>query len=67
MLKNGEIYKVFKMFEDIQPALPYTGGNINDKTPKEQWESRIYYNNGALNNQFIAFLMGYSFGKAVSI
>ena len=67
MFKNGEIEEVIKMFERPaqQKNLPYTGGSL-EKEPRESWKHRIYYTNGAVNNQFLSYLAGYSAGKVSS-
>jgi hypothetical protein len=67
MLKNGEIEIVMGAFENpaLQRNLPYTGGNIEGKEPRNEWRNKNFYSNGALNAQFLAFLAGYSAGKAM--
>lgn len=67
MFKSGEIERAIKMFENpsLQRSLPYTGGRLDDKADRTEWKAGCYYNNGALNDQFLAFLSGYSAGKAV--
>ena len=49
----------------IQERMPYTGGDLKNKTEIEQWKNEQYYNNGSLNNQFRAFFAGYLSHKAV--
>jgi hypothetical protein len=65
MFKNGEMEQVIKMFENpnLQKNLPYHGGVLSDKTPRNDWKRGYYYNNANLNDLFIAYLAGYSAGK----
>jgi hypothetical protein len=36
-----------------------------EREPYEFWKKGVYYANGAVNDYFIVYLRGYSFGKAV--
>ena len=74
MYNNGEIEKVMDKFEkDIKRMPVYVGGSTEraDKVEAETTEGRIskryahnnYYNNGSVNQMFLMYLNGYSFGK----
>ena len=64
MFHNGEIEKVMHQFEKQQPKdLPYVGGSL-EREPRDYWKRRVFYTNGAINDQFLTFLSGYAFGVA---
>ena len=74
MYKNGEIEKVMTQFETSLAKMPvYIGGNKEraDKVQVEldggrtssRYANNNYYNNGSVNQMFIMYLHGYSFGK----
>lgn len=62
MNNTKEIYELMKMFE----ANAVKFFNVTSDFTKENkslWNKRIYYTNGEVNNNFIAYMFGYSFGK----
>lgn len=67
MFKTGEIERVIELFErpQLQRHLPYTGGAL-DKEPRENWKRDLFYSHGAVNDQFLTFLSGYSAGKSAA-
>lgn len=59
MLKTKEHIDLMAQFEkDLKP------GRL-DKEPKEMWVRGIVYQDGHVNAAFIAYRMGYAFGKCV--
>lgn len=59
MLKSKEHYELIEMFER-----EFVGRF--DKEPKELWPKGYIYRDGQLNQLFLAYRRGYSFGKLVS-
>jgi len=74
MYKNGELEEVMQQFEkSIKLSSVFVSGSM-DKEEKEEIETengriqkrythQAYYQNGQVNQLFIMFLHGYSFGK----
>jgi hypothetical protein len=65
MNNTKEIYEVFEMFEKDAPMLPSHVPANFEREPYPLWKKGAYYSNGAVNDYFIVYLRGYSFGKAV--
>ena len=74
MYSNGELETLMTRFENSLNTMPvYVGGSIEraDKVEVETDEGRTsnrymhnnYYNNGNVNQMFLMYLHGYSFGK----
>jgi hypothetical protein len=59
MLKTKEHYDLLSQFEkDFKDSrLLYRGGNV--------WAKKIIYQDGNVNNLFLAYREGYSLGKAI--
>jgi hypothetical protein len=59
MLKTQEHYDLMAQFEkDCKPGR-------TDKEPKESWARGIIYQDGAVNELFKVYRMGYALGKAI--
>jgi hypothetical protein len=59
MLKTIEHYELLAMFErDFS-------GYRHDREPKELWSAGRIYQDGSLNELFLAYRRGYAFGKVV--
>lgn len=59
MLKTNEHIELMTMFEK-----EYRGQRL-DKEPKDLWPQGIIYQDGKLNELFIAYRRGYAFGKVI--
>lgn len=59
MLKTNEHIELMQMFEK-----EYRGQRL-DKEPKELWPQGIIYQDGRVNELFIAYRRGYAFGKVI--
>jgi hypothetical protein len=59
MLKTKEHYDLISQFEKEH------SGRF-DKEPKESWPRGIVYQDGRVNELFLAYRRGYSLGKAAS-
>ena len=59
MLKTNEHYELLAMFER-----EFTGHRY-DKESKDLWPKGRVYQDGALNELFLAYRRGYALGKAV--
>lgn len=59
MLKTNEHIELMQMFEK-----EYRGQRL-DKEPKELWPQGVIYQDGKLNELFIAYRRGYAFGKVI--
>ena len=59
MLKTNEHIELMQMFEK-----EYRGQRL-DKEPKDLWPRGIIYQDGKLNELFIAYRRGYAFGKVI--
>ena len=62
MNNSKEIYELIKMFESDAVKFFNVTSDFT-KEDKSFWNKRIYYTNGEVNNTFIAYMFGYSFGK----
>ena len=60
MLKSKEHYELMAQFE--KTVIP---GRC-DKESKDLWPKGIVYQDGQVNKMFLAFRMGYSFGKVAA-
>lgn len=60
MLNTKEHYELLTMFER-----QYQHCRL-DREPKEGWARGIFYQDGMVNEIFLAFRKGYAFGKAVA-
>lgn len=77
MYQNGEIEKVMTQFEKSLRSMPvYIGGSVERAERSEvqtesgrmsrRYTGNNYYNNGSVNQMFLMYLTGYSFGKTAS-
>jgi len=62
MNDTKEIYDLMKMFESNATKFFNVTSDF-EKEDKSLWNKRRYYANGSVNNTFIAYMFGYSFGK----
>ena len=56
---NREHYEIMAMFER-----EYRGAGRLDKEPKELWPRQHIYQDGHVNELFLAYQRGYALGKA---
>lgn len=56
-LFDKEFYDLIEMFEK-----EYKGNRL-DKEDKKYWAKNIFYQDGLVNNLFLAYRKGYTFGK----
>jgi hypothetical protein len=63
MLKTKEFLDLMAAFEKSRCAHGYR----KDKEHKDEWRRKIYYQDGELNNLFIAYMEGYSLAKSMAI
>jgi Flp pilus assembly CpaE family ATPase len=59
-LHTREHSELMERFEREFKSLP-----VSRKEPKEYWSRGIIYCHGETNNTFLAYRMGYAFGRAV--
>jgi hypothetical protein len=57
MLKTQEHYDLLSMFEKEFKTMRL------DKEPKDLWPQGIVYQDGGVNNLFLAYRKGYALGK----
>lgn len=63
---SKEMYEVMDFFErTIEKVVKYIPGSETFKREgKDSWKRGYYYTNGYTNKFFLAFLSGYTYGKA---
>lgn len=63
---SKEMYDVMDFFErTIEKMVKYIpGSDTFKKEEKDNWKRGYYYTNGNTNTLFLAFLSGYTHGKA---
>ena len=59
MLHTKEHHELMQQFEKEFPYLRL------DREPKELWPKSIIYQDGEVNQLFLAYRQGYSFGKTI--
>ena len=64
MNNTKEMYDLMKMFES-DAAKFFNVSSDFTKEDKSLWSKKIYYTNGSVNNSFIVYMFGYSFGKTI--
>jgi hypothetical protein len=55
---SKELYDLMDVFERTIGKVTYVSGDFS-REDKSFWIRRIYYCNGNVNNQFLAFMQGY--------
>lgn len=64
-IRTKEHYEVIEAFERALPHLRFTSGRL-DKEDKASWAKGHVYQNGEINNLFLAFRHGVAYGTAIS-
>jgi hypothetical protein len=61
--ETKEFYEMMEMFEKTAKSIIRTGSQGYKRAPKELWTSRNYYLDGEVNQAFIMFSAGHSYGR----
>jgi hypothetical protein len=65
MLETKEFYDLMNAFEKSKHIHGY-GRRLERETDKALWVKQVYYQNGSINELFIAFMNGYSLAKSMA-
>ncbi|MFA5424894.1 MAG: hypothetical protein WC374_13655 [Phycisphaerae bacterium] len=64
---SKEHYELMAMFEKSIKTLPIHGLNDFTRTSSaEKHPANVFYENGTVNNMFLAFQLGYSFRECIA-
>lgn len=65
MLETKEFYDLMAAFEKSKNIHGY-GRRLDREIDKSLWAKQVYYQNGDINQLFIAFMNGYSLAKSMA-